>query len=147
MVMIFLGFSCVCKEVNMFLYFRNNLVLNLKCMQKCWKGVSYDLNWTGVHGFTCLLSRWIVVPLSAMQMTETWIWFLLYYLIIFIGASRLNLKTMQHILLINENNRGRRYTTLANQWILSSIQSLLPTYLTSTHHTPHALAYMLDQNK
>jgi hypothetical protein len=30
MVMIFLGFSCVCKEVNMFLYFRNNLVLKVK---------------------------------------------------------------------------------------------------------------------
>jgi hypothetical protein len=30
MVMIFLGFGCVCKEVNMFLYFRNNLVLKIK---------------------------------------------------------------------------------------------------------------------
>jgi hypothetical protein len=26
----FLGFGCVCNEVNMFLYFRNNLVLKIK---------------------------------------------------------------------------------------------------------------------
>jgi hypothetical protein len=30
MGMIFLGFGCVCKEVNMFLYFQNNLVLKIK---------------------------------------------------------------------------------------------------------------------
>jgi hypothetical protein len=30
MVMIFLGFDCVYKEVNMFLYFRNNLVLKIE---------------------------------------------------------------------------------------------------------------------
>jgi hypothetical protein len=30
MVMIFLGFGCVSKEINMFLYFRNNLVLKIK---------------------------------------------------------------------------------------------------------------------
>jgi hypothetical protein len=34
MVMIFLGFSCVCKEVNMFLYFRNFLVLKIKVHAK-----------------------------------------------------------------------------------------------------------------
>jgi hypothetical protein len=28
--MIFLGFGCVCKEVNMFLNFQNNLVLKIK---------------------------------------------------------------------------------------------------------------------
>jgi hypothetical protein len=28
--MIFLGFSCVWKDVNMFLYFQNNLVLKIK---------------------------------------------------------------------------------------------------------------------
>jgi hypothetical protein len=28
--MIFLGFGCVCKEVNIFLYFRNNLLLKIK---------------------------------------------------------------------------------------------------------------------
>jgi hypothetical protein len=71
MVMIFLGFGCVCKEVNIFLYFRNNLVLKIKVHAKCWKCVSYDVNWKGIHGFTCLLSRSIVVALSAMQMTET----------------------------------------------------------------------------
>jgi hypothetical protein len=35
------------------------------------KCVSYGLNWTGVHGFTCLLSREVVVALSAKRMTET----------------------------------------------------------------------------
>jgi hypothetical protein len=30
MVMIFLGLICVCKEVNMLLYFRNNLMLKIK---------------------------------------------------------------------------------------------------------------------
>jgi hypothetical protein len=34
MVMIFLGFGCVCKEVNMFLNFRNNLVLKIKVHAK-----------------------------------------------------------------------------------------------------------------
>jgi hypothetical protein len=34
MVMIFLGFGCVCKEVHMFLYFRNNLVLKIKVLAK-----------------------------------------------------------------------------------------------------------------
>jgi hypothetical protein len=35
------------------------------------KSVSYGLNWTGVHGFTCLLSGEVVVALSAKRMTET----------------------------------------------------------------------------
>jgi hypothetical protein len=35
------------------------------------KGVSYDLNGTGVHGFTCLLSREVVVALSAKRIPET----------------------------------------------------------------------------
>jgi hypothetical protein len=35
------------------------------------KGVSYGLNWTEVYGFTCLLSRKVVVALSAMRMTKT----------------------------------------------------------------------------
>jgi hypothetical protein len=34
MVTIFLGFGYVCKEVNMFLYFRNNLVLKIKVHAK-----------------------------------------------------------------------------------------------------------------
>jgi hypothetical protein len=34
MVMIFLGFGCVYKELNMFLYFRNNLVLKIKVHAK-----------------------------------------------------------------------------------------------------------------
>jgi hypothetical protein len=37
MWMIFLGFACVCKEVNMFLYFRNNLVLKIKVHAKLLK--------------------------------------------------------------------------------------------------------------
>jgi hypothetical protein len=28
------------------------------------KGVSYGLNWTGVQGFTCLLSRKVVVAVD-----------------------------------------------------------------------------------
>jgi hypothetical protein len=28
--MVFLGFSCVCKKVNMFLYFQNKMVLKIK---------------------------------------------------------------------------------------------------------------------
>jgi hypothetical protein len=32
--MIFLGFGCVCKEVNMFWYIRNNLVLKIKVHAK-----------------------------------------------------------------------------------------------------------------
>jgi hypothetical protein len=34
------------------------------------KGVSYGLNWTGVHGFTYLLSREVVVALSAIRMPK-----------------------------------------------------------------------------
>jgi hypothetical protein len=34
MGMVFLGFGCVCKEVNMFFYFRNNLVLKIKVHAK-----------------------------------------------------------------------------------------------------------------
>jgi hypothetical protein len=30
MIMIFLGFGCLRKEVNIFFYFRNNLVLKIK---------------------------------------------------------------------------------------------------------------------
>jgi hypothetical protein len=32
--MIFVDFGCVCKEVNMFLYFQNNLVLKIKLHAK-----------------------------------------------------------------------------------------------------------------
>jgi hypothetical protein len=42
------------------------------------KGVSYGYNWTGVHGFTCLLSREVLVALSAKWMTKTLTYFLLY---------------------------------------------------------------------
>jgi hypothetical protein len=34
MLMIFLGFGCVCKEINIFLYFWNNLVLKIKVHAK-----------------------------------------------------------------------------------------------------------------
>jgi hypothetical protein len=34
------------------------------------KGVSYGLNCTGVHRFTCLISREVVMALSAKRMTE-----------------------------------------------------------------------------
>jgi hypothetical protein len=30
MVIMFLGFGCVCKKVNMFLYFRNKMMLKIK---------------------------------------------------------------------------------------------------------------------
>jgi hypothetical protein len=44
--MIFLGFSCVCKEVNMFLYFRNNLVLkikvHIKVLERCFLWFKLD---------------------------------------------------------------------------------------------------------
>jgi hypothetical protein len=69
--MIFLGFGCLCKKVNMFLYFRNKIMLKIKVNVNASEGVSYGSNWTGVHGFTCLLSREVVVVLSAMRMTET----------------------------------------------------------------------------
>jgi hypothetical protein len=60
--MIFLSFGCVCKKVNMFLYFWNNLVLkikvHIKVSERCF--------------LWCKLDRGsIVVALSAMRMGET----------------------------------------------------------------------------
>jgi hypothetical protein len=44
--MIFLGFDCVCKEENMFLYFRNNLVLkikvHIKVLERCFLWFKLD---------------------------------------------------------------------------------------------------------
>jgi hypothetical protein len=67
----FLGFGCVCKKVNIFLYFRNKMILKIK---ECINALERCLLWftlDRVHGFTCLLSRKVVVALSTMRMTET----------------------------------------------------------------------------
>jgi hypothetical protein len=44
--MIFLGFICICKEVNMFLYFRNNLVpkikVHIKVLKRCFLWIKLD---------------------------------------------------------------------------------------------------------
>jgi hypothetical protein len=33
--MVFLGFRCVCKKVNIFLYFRDKIMLKIKKVYKC----------------------------------------------------------------------------------------------------------------
>jgi hypothetical protein len=57
--MIFLDFGCLCKEVNMFLYFRNNLVLkiimHIKVLERCFLWFKLDRGlW--VHLPTLLLN-------------------------------------------------------------------------------------------
>jgi hypothetical protein len=68
--MMFLGFGSVGKKVNIFLYFRNKMVLKVKVNVNASKRCLLWLNWTGVHGFTCLLSCEVVVALNAMRMTK-----------------------------------------------------------------------------
>jgi hypothetical protein len=45
-VMVFLGFGCVCKQVNMILYFRNKMMLKIKeCMnasERCFLWFKWD---------------------------------------------------------------------------------------------------------
>jgi hypothetical protein len=69
--MMFLGFGCVGKKVNIFLYFQNKMMLKVKVNVNALKRCLLQLNWTRVHGFTCLLFCEVVVALSAMRMTKT----------------------------------------------------------------------------
>jgi hypothetical protein len=98
--MIFLGFHCVCKEVNMFLYFRNNLVLkikvHIKVSERCFLWFKLDRG-SWVHLPTLSLSCGGIKRNADDQNIDM---ILLCYLIIFIWASRPNLKMMQHILFI-----------------------------------------------
>jgi hypothetical protein len=69
--MVFLGFGCVCKKVNMFLYFRNKMMLKIKeCVntsERCF--LWFKLDWCSWVHF--LLSREVVAALSAKRITET----------------------------------------------------------------------------
>jgi hypothetical protein len=44
--MVFLGFGCACKKVNMFLYFRNKMVLKIKecvnTLERCFLWLKLD---------------------------------------------------------------------------------------------------------
>jgi hypothetical protein len=68
--MMFLGFGCVCKKVNIFLYFQNKMMLKIK---ECINASEMCFLWFKLNRgswFTCLLSREVVVALSAMRMTK-----------------------------------------------------------------------------
>jgi hypothetical protein len=60
-----------CNKVNMFLHFWNKMMLKIKEYVNASERCFLWLNWTGVHGFTCLLSPEVVVSLSAKRMTAT----------------------------------------------------------------------------
>jgi hypothetical protein len=44
--MVFLGFGCICKKVNMFLYFRNKMMLKIKvnvnALKRCFLWLKLD---------------------------------------------------------------------------------------------------------
>jgi hypothetical protein len=92
--MLFLGFGCVCKELNMFLYFRNNLVLKIK--------VHIKVSVRCFLWFKSYRGSWVPLPTLSLSCggikrnadDQNIDMILLCYLIIFIWASRPKLKMM-----------------------------------------------------
>jgi hypothetical protein len=69
--MVFLGFGYVCKKVNIFLYFRNKIMLKINvCLnvsERCFLWFKIGPGFMGSLAY----SLEVVVALSAMRMTET----------------------------------------------------------------------------